>query len=427
MTVTNHTRLTLIVISVFFLRFAPFYYIGVQSTLLTTHVLSIGILLLLVGDILLQFLKKNVIPVAFGLEEKLIILFFLSQSLSIIEVTDLSIYLNRYSKIVIGLVLYIVIKYSLKIVSIQKLRILIINTLLYGSFITIFFQFLLFLYPSFILKLSDGILLNNLHEIITANIDISNKLHDNSYVEIIVPLLIYKFFSGEKNFIKKILPLIMVLLLGFVSFASNFRYRILSYLVSLGSAQYFIGHKKKQVVSSLLLLLSIGVVLLSANSFLRDTFNFTVIDRFLLEEEGRDYSPIQWRLEMYRESIFMAQSHITGVGLGGFFNALPENQIKLTTLYGGREKIALGALTSGPHNIFFQYLGETGIIGLILFVILMLFWTLKDFKVMMSNKKNMLEKKALTISFWTLMIIVQFFPAINLSFYTLFFLLRSLL
>ena len=125
---------------------------------------------------------------------------------------------------------------------------------------------------------------------------------------------------------------------------------------------------------------------------------------------------------MFKESVHMANSNPFGVGLGNFFDQLSNKNLP-TGASDSMNKISLGALTAGTHNIFFQYLAESGYIGLISFCILLLLFAFKDFKILNSPTNSI--KKTFILSFWTLIIIVQFFPAINLSFYTIFFLLRA--
>lgn len=419
-------NILLFLLALFLLRFPPLYYFGVQNTFFTTHVISVIIFIFLFLVSIYKAYKEKKQTLYFNTETVLILIFFITQSLSIIGAQNILVFLQRYSKIFIGLSLYLLIKaYINKYKNKAEFFDFIIKVLLFGSTIAIFLQLLLFVFPDIYFGVGQYFIYKNVLDITQAHFAFG-KLFDDSYLEIIIPTLIF-YISNKKeknsNLFTNILYFTLVLIIGFISFISNFRYRFLAFLFSL----FFSFSIFKSRVNTLKIAIGTFLILLTfqlGSSISTQIVGHDLIDRILLQSKIEDYGTVEWRLNMYQESSDMGRAHLFGVGLGNFYDNLQGNKF-ISPIAPERQKTSLGALTGGPHNIFFQVLAETGLAGLLSFISLIIFFIYKDFNLI--KKKVMKEKPVLIASFWTLMIIAQFIPSINLTFYSLFFIFRAII
>lgn len=420
-------NIILFLLAIFLLRFPPIYFLGIKNTLLTTHFLSVVIFLFLFIKYFWQIILKK-LPLSFKLntENKLILLFFIVQSISIIGAVNIPIFIQRYSKIFIGFLLYMLVK---SYVSGYKKKVefydFIIKILLFGSIIAIFLQLLLFVFPNIYFGLGQYFIYKNVLDITQAHFAFG-KIFDDSYLEIIIPTLIF-YINNKKgenpNLFTNIFYFTLLLIIGFISFISNFRYRFLTFLFSL----FFSFLISKFRVNNLKIAIGTFLILLTfqlGSSISTQIVGHDLIDRILLQNKIEDYGTVEWRFNMYQKSLDMGRAHLFGVGLGNFYDNLQGNKF-ISSISPEREKTSLGALTGGPHNIFFQVLAEIGPVGLLSFASLIIFYIYKDFN---SIKKKVIKEKLILItSFWTLIIIAQFIPSINLTFYSLFFIFRAII
>ncbi len=407
----------LFLLAIFLLRFPPIYYLGIQNTFLTTHAVSIVIFICLFILAIWKIIKNKLKKIDFNTENILILLFFLTQSLSIIGAQNTIVFFQRYSKVLLGLIAYFIFYF------INKKQILkpLLKILLLGGFVSISIQLILLFFPNLYFNLGNIFIYSNVLDITKANYNVG-KLFDDSYLELIISILIYYLLKEKKPY-SKFLIFCVIFILGLLTIVSNFRYRLLTFIFSFCLSFFLLKIKEKNAINKVFgLFILIFFILTTLNPFIQRFFSRTTIDRLIEKEEFKDSSSISWRLKMFNKSIELAQTNLFGVGLGNMFNYLPKKELKGTTV---NTQLSLGALSAGPHNIFFQFLGETGYIGLLMFVVLLLFLARKDFQIVKNNKNE--QKKIFILCFWTLIFIVQFFPAINLTFYTLFFTLRGLI
>jgi len=409
----------LIPISIFLLRF-PTIYLGGSRVIFSTEILSLIVLGLYFIAIRKKLLSTHVLNL--NKENFLILIFFFLQSLSVVGASNIGDFLQRYVKIIFGILIYISVKYYLsknKNISYHYLLL----ALIFGSSITIAMQLLVFFSPTIYNDLGKLFIYSNEFNFVQVNSSVG-KLLDGTYVETIIPILIFylTIFRERKNQKIKLIIVSLISILGFIAVVSNFRYRVLAYIFAILLSFICFEYKK---LSKFILFAVIIVAFITANIFSKNISGYTVFERVFTPEQGTaDTTSVSFRIDMMIESAKLAFAYpITGVGLGNFYNALPnkyKSQLILRDNVGNQ--IYLGALQAGSHNIFFQFLAETGILGVLSFILLILFFVKKDIALVKSNVKY---KKPFIASFWTLMIIVQFFPPTNLAFYTLFFLLRA--
>lgn len=410
----------LIFIAIFLLRIPPLYFTPMQSMIYTTH--TVSIILLFSITIKNIFIDKRInLHTQTTMEAVLILLFLLSQSIGIINALSIETFIQRYSKVVIGIIFYFNIKLLINETNKRQLFIL-LKLLLVGSVITFIIQTILLLLPQTYINLFVDIIYSGVYSITKANLSAS-KLFDDTYFELSVPIVVYFLSQHEKNNQLKVLLWVYLFSIGLVAFASNFRYRLLSYLISLVASLIFI--KKTSVTKIFLIILLCFLSISFVDPILRQVSKITLTDRLINNEEYSDSSSISWRIDMFKSSIDLANSQVFGVGLGNMYDYLKKSTMGTGNLSPEMSR-SIAALMAGPHNIFFQYLGETGYIGLIAFIILLCFFIKRDYLIL-TGLNSRIESKVFVLMFWTLMLIVEFFPATNLTFYMLFFSLRGLI
>ena len=403
--------------SIFLTRFPPLYFFGVKNAIFTTEALSV-VLLILIFPLLVWGIHKYG-KNRMDMEDYLIVIFVFFQSISVVGIVNSEIFLQRYSKIIIGLLIYLVVSYLKK--SRNKFRYDLMKTLVIGFIPVIILQLVLLVFPNYYVSFGKLFIYDNVYQTTLVNLA-RGKLFDDTYSIIIVPILLF-FLFRRTQLVVKIILLCLFLSFAVVAFASNFRTFFITFIATSFLTILFLRGVGKRGWIILLLIAFFTVSAIPINNALISDNGFTVIDRLLLQDNSRDYSTIDWRFRMFQESIDMSLSRPFGVGLGNFYDFLPQNYKLLSpNKESSQAQIAIDALQSGPHNIFFQYLAETGFTGLISFIALLTYFVKKDIGIL-KGKNN--EKKTLIMSFWALVLTVQAFPAINLAFYSLFFLLRA--
>ncbi|QQS44411.1 O-antigen ligase family protein [Candidatus Roizmanbacteria bacterium] len=402
-------------LSIFLLRVPIISIQGIP--LFSTHVLAVAVILFLFSKAIFNTFREKKPLVSLSTETVVILTFFLTQGLSALYTVSISSFLNRFVKLSIALLLFMVTKRFLHKYSLYPY---ILNTLLISSAITVVFQIILYIAPDQYLTVMNFFQQVNLTSVTEANITY-HKLFDDTYIESVLPIAFYQMQAGQTVLLRG-LSTTLLYVTFIVSFISNFRYRLVSALFSLAASFITLTQHRLKIFLPILMISTFISLLILLDFIFLQTSAFTIIDRFLLRSSVTDSSSLVWRLEMAKESIEMAKTFPTGVGLGNFQDYLPFRNTNYT-LFSSREVIAEGAITAGPHNIFFQTLGETGFPGLMALVAMLLVFLRKDIQTLHSQRS---DKKAIIISFWTLVVMLQFFPGTNLSYYTLFFLLRAL-
>ncbi len=426
----NQTKLELFfILSIFLFRFPPIYILGIHNTLLTTEAFAIFIILFeFIITFFLMITKKE--RIKFDKETLIVLLFFFSQSVSILGASNISSFINMYWKIILGIIVFIIGKYSLFSHE-SKFYNKSMAALAWGALVATILQVVLLFYPVIYSAIGHSLIYTNIFNIIMANSNIG-KLVDDTYFEVVTPVLIF-YYLNSKGF-TKLTIIILFFAVGFISFASNLRARFLvfifSSLITIISLKKIFRFFQFQLRKNVIIILVIIVALsLMGNAITKSITGYTVIDRFLLQDETADYNTIAWRFEMYNQSIDMVSGNpIFGVGLGNFYDFLSSkyktNVNFILKTNPTSQEISSLALSGGTHNIFFQTLGETGLFGLFSLFIMLGSFLKKDISLFRTNNE---KKRVFICCFWTLIGIAQFFPATNPTFYTLFFLFRSLI
>lgn len=359
--------------------------------------------------------KRKNLPL--NMEKALILFFLLTQSLSLLPANNIFVFLQRYSKILIGILAYFVTKRVIKEMTYKQ----IFSWLFFGFLIALIFQIILLFLSDFFFNVGLFLIHENVLNITKANYD-SGKLFDDTYLEVVIPILIFYLLEKQRRYrFKKIIIFVTLFITSIIAFASNFRYRALTFSISLIASIIFLGKGKNIVKNLVAILIAVFIFLPLFDKLASNLNSYSLIDRVVNQKEYEKTGTIAWRLKMFDKSIELSRYSLFGVGLGNMADYLNKNSLPLDRSLNLKAK---GALESGPHNIFFQLLAETGFVGLISFLMMLIYFIRKDIAIL---KTKDITRKTLIICFWTLIFSGQFFPAINLTFYVIFFVMRGLI
>jgi|694.fasta_scaffold01911_34 O-antigen ligase len=213
-------------------------------------------------------------------------------------------------------------------------------------------------------------------------------------------IIIYLFFFNEKS-INIFTGFATILFIGIAIFLSGERTAFLFFLISLFSIFLFIKKKKFFIIFSIILLIIFSYVILKNKNFsnriiyqtINQVYDFENKKIFFFSKEHTVLSIIS--LQMFKEH------KILGIGPKNFRKYCSRNEKNFEFL---KEYKPDHYCSTHPHNIFFQFISETGIIGTIFYLIFFL-GAIKIFlNEIFRNKKNIKSIFLLTA------LIISIFP-----------------
>lgn len=258
------------------------------------------------------------------------------------------------------------------------------------------------------------------------------------FMTFIVPLPLLLLGKREKiiGIFSIVMGMISVLLWGYRSYILAslsgliMFFWLLTKLVKLKNLQEVLSGQIKYSIIAGVIIAAVSYLLLS-KLFL----NVNIIDRFLLKYEIDQHATnVRWNF-LSNTLELIKKSPLVGVGVGN--SRLYQNPILiyLTSPSGENLGKELYYLPIDPHNLFFEYLAETGIIGFFLLLSLLAlfarsdYYLYKHFKFEKEKSQKLFlsfSKLILAISSWIFLISVQFTSYTKGALY-LFFLYRGLL
>lgn len=425
--------LNLFLISIFFILLPPLILpLGLPS-LINTYSFSRIIFLILFFVVFIRSNKKNTYFIKYNNTDIVsLAVFILFQTLSVVYTINPVIFFQRFEKLIFGIIaFYIYIYLSSKQRGLKKSVIFVffLSYLLKALFeLSIYLQIFqrlhldIWLHPSF---------LNTLQ----ANIN-RNRPYSDLFLEASFPLFFYYFYTYFKRKFKEIFLFIFSIMMLFLSFVSEWRGRFINafFVLSPILIAYirYIKISLKKILFFLLIISMLFALINIMDNYQLAINSYSIIDRFLEIQTSPssigNVDSTSWRFSMFKKSIDMADSNIFGVGLGNFYDNL-ENSFKPTLFMSSNNyKLSQEALLSGPHNIFFQFLAESGIFGLLSFLVMLFIFFVKDVGIIMLNTANIyVEDRFLIFAFWSLIVGGMFYPVIDLGFYLSFFLFRAMI
>ena len=245
------------------------------------------------------------------------------------------------------------------------------------------------------------------------------------FVGSLVGVFVY-FFNKTDKLRWKIVNVGLILFIGGVIFLSNWRGRFLVFVINVFLSIVVLGAKfnwKKVLKNGALVLVFMLSIFWLADQYRLDKFGYSLLDRFWKPDSAEDIGTIKWRVKAFGDAVAMSKGKLFGVGLGQFYN--------YTTLKSNMNRVFYDGVylddssEHGPHNLFFQFLAETGYVGLFWLIWGLVYFGWRD--VCLMKKGESLNKNLLVVLFWGVVLAVQFDPATSLEFFVLFLGLRGLL
>ncbi len=211
---------------------------------------------------------------------------------------------------------------------------------------------------------------------------------------------------------KAVWGVVVIVVMGAIVFLSNWRGRLIVYILSLMLSWLMFYKNRISWKQWLIYFLSLTILFAIVDVIALHWRGFSVMDRFMMRDVNQDKKTVDWRILAFRDAKVMGEHSVLGVGLGQFylFTSLKKkfpSRIEDASLY-------------GPHNIFFQFLAETGWIGLVWLIVGLLIFVKNDLEC-----SKVRRCKFLSLVFWLVVLVVQFYPAEGWEFFSLFFGLRG--
>ncbi|GIW62183.1 MAG: hypothetical protein KatS3mg091_662 [Patescibacteria group bacterium] len=349
--------------------------------------------------------------------------FLISITLSLSKSLDIISSMKIWKNFVIGFLLFnnLVVYFSKKDIS------LILTALLSASFVNLILQIGFFISPQTYLKYLEIILHPSGIDYLIYSLN-RGRLFGNTFEEVFIPIILYFFVSSRnKNF--RFFLFCFFLLIIFLTNIANWRTKLIVFFVV--SIKWIIFYKfiyQKRATSSIskkiiIPLLLIFLIFYFSNFFAIKVFNKSALFRIIFPE-NTDYRNINIRIEMWKKAIEIGNSNLLlGVGLGNYYYYFDSSLKNYSQFYLlKKDEYTL----TNPHNIFFSLFSESGVLGVISFMLLVIYFFSFDFKYIKNNRKNLLFF-SLILSFWGLFMVSLFHPIYDLTYLSLFWILRGLI
>lgn len=327
-------------------------------------------------------------------------------------------FLSQYEDFVFGII-YLILsvcylhKSKNKGTIVQILLVLVLSTSL-----NTLFELLILIFPSAII--SNNLLNNSQLNLIVYNLN-RGRIYYESFSQTLIPILFW-FITSTKNLRFKAISTILLIIIFFnTSISNNRSFAFMLIFASILSLLFFIRRKILIIFSVILIIVSTTALSISKN-----TIGINLIDRIYMNNVRADYETLVFRKDMILEGIRVNQANpIFGVGLGNLNYYFSTN---INTNIFMQENVYRRNLPSSSnyiHNLLVTTLAETGILGFLAIILLLLNFLFKDLNNLFKEKSNL--KKAVIISFWTLILFSLFNPHMIIRFYVLFWLYRIII
>lgn len=406
----------LLLTAFFLFRLPPFNLLpGKDISLINSQSVARYILIFILLFLMYKLYRKKL---KIDIEIRIAILtlfYFITQSLSVINAISISAFLEIYKHIAFGVLFFFLTlvlldsKEKIKM-AIKILFLTIIANLIYQSIIYFNQGFL----PQF-----QGIFYGKYWEVFSLNMN-RGRLFVDIYDSALIPVIFAFFLGLENNMKNNFYKSLLIILTMFFAAISGFRTHLLMVFSSILGTIYVYSRNINTFLIKFLGFLFIAFILLSS---LQNFIGSTSIERVVDPSEGETQT-IALRFDWWKQSIEMGlSSPLLGIGLNNFYDYVsPKTTINMI-YFGSRNRLPQITATH-PHSIFFQTFAETGILGFISLLSLLIFFIIIDFKAFRGN--NILTN-LLIVSFWSLFLFSVFNPPVTLQYIILFWFLRALI
>jgi hypothetical protein len=248
----------------------------------------------------------------------------------------------------------------------------------------------------------------------------------DSLDEAFIPVLIYiLFLSDKKHQLFKLFSVLILCGITYITFISSWRTKLIIYIMATVSA--CLVHIKYSYKFKYLLhifaFVGVGIVTLYTLAKLGGV-NQTIITR-IFEEDVLTSNITTTRLTLLKSANDIGlSSPFFGVGLGNYYDYLSVDT-KKNNKSPGLDLHKQFILMDDPHNVFMSTFALTGGIGLIGLLLLLGYCVKKDLSYFIHSKKVTLESM-LILTFWSLFIYSLFNPWIYFSYISNLWFMRGL-
>ena len=395
-------------ISLFLYRIPSFYIFDTASKLLVSHTISKVVdIVIFISLLIIFFLKRRRYDLQINMHLiVLLLLFILSQSLSVI------LFFKFYHNFILGIIIFLLTFFFVKQNKIENFE----KYLLSCGLILTLGAFIYSLFSNQILLILKPFIQNEfMYAFLT---DLSRDRRTLSLgQEIFLPFFIIKINGNKKIFF-----LLSSLLITYLSIVSNYRSFLIMVLFIWLS--FFIFSKKINIkIPRVLLGTSIFFIFLFTALTTYSGNGVSFLDRLSLTDVNNSLGSIQYRISATQKSIdLFFSSPITGIGLGNYYIY----QKKQRPLVKGYQASYNDQVIYSPHNIIFQYLAETGFLGLFTFLLLVMYFLKKDLGILFLSSTN-IPIFPYIVSFWSIMLFFLFNPANSIIYLSWFWFIRGII
>ena len=419
-TTINKCSFILFLVSIFLFRLPNFYLLPfIRNSFLTSQAISrilSGLVFLLNFSLYFVNKKRNIKPIIpNSITASLVLLLFLIETISIISAINIAAYFERYKDIVVGIIFFLngyVYKNKIKTIYYVLLITLPIN---------IFYELSMYFIPEVLIKFGSIFIYEKHFNLVLFNIS-RGRTYIETFNEILLPFLFYMLNSNSLGKHTKIISYILISLTLFCSYLSNWRIRVIMAL--FGCIISLVCFHKKNVKVIFFTITSIIFFGFIVNNISIRFVNLSFISRFIDDNVIKNTSSLatlDFRKEQILNAFELSKKSPLGVGLGNYYDNLSNNFKQQDIIQGNSEDSSALLFV---HNIFGSILVETGIVGFVVFTLLILCWGIFDFiKLRLSSA----EAKVPILSFWILFLFALFNPVNIGAFQVLFLLLRGLI
>jgi len=407
-----------ILVNLYYLSLFIFLLPSLNLGFIYSHGIAKLLLIAIFIYLVYQTYRKKIILQANIKLSALFMLFFLSQSLSVIQALDTTLYFSSFKKLIFILLFYFA---SLFILKTEKDRRYIIKVLFTVLLINILLQIIIFLFPNFFLAITEKILNPGYYGLIKMNIN-RGRVFLEEYNEVMIPPIVYLLIRGGN---KKLFLLLLTVTI-IVSYISGFRTKFAMTVFSLLTSFVVLLFTKIKATRNILNMGLLFTAVLSIFGllyfYISQISPYSLVDRFMFQSEIADVQSVTRRIENWNEAIMIGlSSPIFGVGMGNY-NYYANTERRITSFISmSKETKAIKEDLVNPHNLLVFTFAETGFFGLICLLLLLIYFIFEDIKVIIQGNDL---SKAFIISFWCLFIYSLFNPTVNITYNILFWALR---
>lgn len=359
----------------------------------------------------------------------LLVLFFVFQSFSIVGAVNIPMFLKAYEKLVFGFMVFVL---ALELGKVDKYLIKkIILVYFFTGLVKLVLELFMYLLPGVSSSLLHVVFKDNLAFYIQANMDRYRTYVDFLTEQSLIFFLYIAIKYLKTNKLYSFIALGLSVLQLIVTFLSNWRGRFVVVVIILLMYAFTVARKNLSKIKTfgyyplIFAVFLVAAVIYGGDKIQFARSGFSVVDRFSNQDEAEDLGTIVWRKRMAMESIDMAQAFPFGVGLNNYFEWTTFRSDVNFFAPTRENKSIYNASQYGPHNIIFQFLAETGLVGATVFVWMLLSFASMDLK--RFKKGEIDEKTTISVAFWGILGITFFYPAATLNYFVSFFLFRALL